>query len=90
MPYVYEVSSDWGIEISKHANEGVNTESKEKLITLCNMMDSYLEEGDFFELYSCWIGEEANPRNSEITLKLHDFDINQVEIPEKTLVRIVK
>ena len=90
MPYVYEVSSDWGIEISKHTNEGVNTESKEKLITLCNMMDSYLEKGDFFELYSCWVGEEADQRIGQIILKLHDFDINQVEIPVKTLVRFVK
>ena len=29
---------------------------------LCNIMDSYLEKGDFFELYSCWVGEEAEKR----------------------------
>ncbi|CAI8768902.1 hypothetical protein EMIT079MI2_190044 [Bacillus sp. IT-79MI2] len=40
---------------------------------------------DYFELYSCWIGEEG-----EITLKLNSFDIDKITIPEKTLVRFEK
>lgn len=84
-PYVYEVSSHWGIEISENMNPKTCAESKKKLIILCKIMDSYLEKGDFFELYSCWVGEETEKREGEITLQINNFDINQIEIPEKTL-----
>jgi hypothetical protein len=65
-------------------------ESKKKLIELCEIMDSYLEKGDFFELYSCWVGEEAEKREGKIILQINNFDIDQIEIPEKTLVRFEK
>jgi hypothetical protein len=89
-PYVYEVSSHWGIEISNYVNKRILAESKEKLIALCKIMDSHLEKGDFFELYSCWVGEEFEKREGEITLQINNFDIDQIEIPEKTLVRFEK
>ncbi|MEE3953465.1 hypothetical protein [Peribacillus frigoritolerans] len=89
-PYVYEVSSHWGIEISKYMNPRTCAESKKKLIELCEIMDSYLEKGDFFELYSCWVGEADQKRDGEITLQINNFDIDQIEIPEKTLVRFEK
>jgi hypothetical protein len=89
-PYVYEVSSHWGINISKYTTKEICTESKKKLIELCEIMDSYLEKGDFFELYSCWVGEETESREGEITLQINNFDIDQIEIPEKTLVRFEK
>ena len=57
-PYVYEVSSHWGIEISEYMNPTTCAESKKKLIELCKIMNSYLEKGDFFELYSCWVGKK--------------------------------
>ncbi|MBO1511084.1 hypothetical protein [Metabacillus bambusae] len=85
-PYVYEVSSHWGIKISEYTTPEICAESKKKLIELCKIMDSYLEKGDFFELYSCWVGEEAEEREGEITLQMNNFDIDQIEIPEKTLV----
>lgn len=89
-PHVYEVSSDWGIEISKSANTRTSIESKKKLIRLCEIMDSYLEKGDFFEYYTCWIGEESDERSSRLTLQLNEFEIDQIEMPEKTLVRFEK
>ena len=89
-PYVYEVSSHWGIEISKYVNKRIRVESKEKLIELCKIMDSQLEKGDFFELYSCWVGEETDNREGKITMRINNFDIDQIEIPEKTLVRVEK
>jgi hypothetical protein len=87
---VYEVSSHWGIKISEYMNQVTCTESKVKLLELCKEMDSYLEKGDYFELYSCWIGEETDEREGEITLQINNFDIDQIEIPEKTLVRFEK
>ncbi|WP_375219180.1 hypothetical protein [Psychrobacillus sp. PGGUH221] len=54
-PFVYEVSSDLGIEISEYMNPKTRAESKEKLIELCKILDSYIDKGDYFELYSCWV-----------------------------------
>ncbi|MEF2094589.1 hypothetical protein V3595_07920 [Bacillus sp. CFBP9009] len=88
--YVYEVSSHWGIDISEYMNPKTCAESTKKLIELCEIMDSYLEKGDFFELYSCWVGEEAEKRDSEMTLRINNFDIDEIKIPEKTLVRFEK
>jgi hypothetical protein len=41
-------------------------------------------------LYSCWIGEEAEEREGELTLNINYFDIDAIKMPEKTLVRIEK
>ncbi|RHW34104.1 hypothetical protein D1B33_15030 [Lysinibacillus yapensis] len=89
-PFVYEVSSHWGIEISKNMNQRRCAESKKKLIALCEIMNRYLEKGDYFELFSCWVGEEKDKRVGEITLKMDDLDVDLIEMPEKTLVRIEK
>lgn len=89
-PYVYEVSSHWGIEISEYMDQETCAESKVKLLELCNRMNNYLEKGDYFELFSCWIGEEQDKREGEITFQINNFDIDQIEIPEKTLVRFEK
>lgn len=88
--YVYEVASDWGIEITEYMNKSRRKESKEKLIALCKLMDRYLKSGDFFELYSCWVGEEAKEPERKLTLNIHYFDIDDIDMPEKTLVRIEK
>ena len=90
-PYVYDISNDWGIVISEEwTTKEVCEESKVKLIELCKIMNNYLEKGDFFELYTCWIGEEAEKRYDELTIQLNNFDINQIVIGEKTLVRFEK
>ncbi|MCM3125684.1 hypothetical protein QNH36_01155 [Mesobacillus sp. AQ2] len=89
-PYVYEVSSHWGIEISEYMDQETCAESKVKLLELCNRMNNYLVKGDYFELYSCWIGEEKDKREGEIIFQINNFDIDQIEIPEKTLVRFEK
>ena len=89
-PFVYEVSSHWGIEISKYMDQRTNTESKKKLIALCEIMDSYLEKGDCFELFSCWVGEEKDKRVGKITLRIDNLNVDMIEMPEKTLVRIEK
>jgi hypothetical protein len=36
------------------------------------------------------VGEETDKREGELTLQINNFDINQIEIPEKTLVRFKK
>ena len=49
-----------------------------------------IKKGEFFELYSCWIGDEGAAREDELTLQMNKIDIDRIQIPEKTLVRFEK
>ncbi|MFC0189426.1 hypothetical protein ACFFJY_14070 [Fictibacillus aquaticus] len=89
-PFVYEVSSSWGIELTEHVYKPTLKESKEKLLELCRIMDGYLAKGDCFELYSCWIEDECDPREGKLTLPISGFDVDQLKLPAKTLVRFEK
>lgn len=53
-------------------------------------MDYYFKLGDFFELYSCWIGEEVEEWEGELMLNINYFDIDVIKMFEKILVRIEK
>ena len=50
----------------------------------------FLEEGGFFEHYSCWVDVEKDKREGKLILQLNNFDIDKIEMPEKTLIRFVK
>ncbi|WP_176581014.1 hypothetical protein [Bacillus thuringiensis] len=84
--YIYEVSTSWGIELVEWQNVKEKKEAKEKLLTLCKIM----EDGDYFELFSCWVGDEDKERVGELKLKINHFNIDELCIPERTLVRIEK
>ena len=43
-----------------------------------------------FELFSCWVGDEDQEKVGELNLKINQFDIAEICIPERTLVRIEK
>lgn len=88
--FVYEISGLWGIEITQYTDEQMNHESREKLIALCQMMNDYLKKGQYFEFYTCWIGEEAQKKENELVLPIHFTEFDQIEIPSKTLVRFEK
>ena len=61
-----------------------------KLLALCTIMEGYLNDGDYFELFSCWVGDEDKERLGELKLKINHFNIDEIRIPERTLVRIEK
>ncbi|WP_039044248.1 hypothetical protein [Sporosarcina sp. ZBG7A] len=88
--FVYEISGLWGIEITKYTDEQMNNESRAKLIALCQMMNDYLKKGQYFEFYTCWIGEEGKNKEGELILPIHFKEFEQIEIPPKTLVRFEK
>jgi hypothetical protein len=69
-----------------------NTESQESFLALCQLLNTYLQEGDYCELYICWAGDEEEDRNVELdrTINLNNFDINDIQIYEKTLLVIEK
>ncbi|MFB5586313.1 hypothetical protein ACE41I_06130 [Bacillus cereus] len=88
--YTYEISTMWGIELHEWQNEKEKKEAKKKLLTLCSIMEGYLNDGDYFELFSCWVGDEDKERVGELKLKINHFHIDEICIPERTLVRIEK
>ncbi|MDA1863093.1 hypothetical protein GI596_05945 [Bacillus paranthracis] len=61
-----------------------------KLLALCAIMERYLNNGDYFELFSGWVGNEDKERLGELKLKINHFNIDEIRIPERTLVRIEK
>ncbi|HHT7223736.1 hypothetical protein [Bacillus thuringiensis] len=42
--YTYEVSTSWGIELVEWQNVKEKKEAKEKILTLCKIMEGYLED----------------------------------------------
>ncbi|WP_144555861.1 hypothetical protein [Bacillus sp. X1(2014)] len=95
--YIFELTEDTGsgIWFNKHYRREFpksNTESQESFLSLCRLIDNYLQEGDYCELYICWSGDEKEDRNMELdqTINLNDFDIHNIQIYEKTLLVIKK
>ncbi|WP_026828554.1 hypothetical protein [Exiguobacterium artemiae] len=88
--YVYEISSHWGIEIVEPFDSIVSVKSKEKLHYLFTLMNEFLDEGESFELYTCWLGEESYPKEKSMTLSLELEQLEDIEIPERTHILITK
>ncbi|MBQ0141045.1 MAG: hypothetical protein KBT36_17395 [Kurthia sp.] len=82
--YVYEVSSHWGIIILP--NDSLRYESISKLRKLLQHVESYMQLGDYFQLYTCWLGEETDKSEDQLSIELHQINFQTLEIPEKTVV----
>lgn len=89
-PYVYDLDVDSAILLTKEWGQETWERSKDNLIELCKVMDAYLQKGDYFELYTCNLGEEDSEQESQLTLQLRNFDINQIIITDRTFVRFEK
>lgn len=85
-----EIETMWGIELDEWQTEREKKEAKKKLLALCAIMERYLNNGDYFELFSCWVGDEDKERVGELELKMNHFNIDEIRILEITLVRIEK
>lgn len=89
--YVFEVTfNSWGMELSPYQDEILYEENKTGLHQVCEMMDFYLDVGEFFEFYTCWVGDEFNSKEAEITLPIRDWYTEGMELREQTLIRFVK
>ena len=95
--YIYEAPTNEGVGIwfNKHYKKDYpqsNSESQESFQELGELLYDYLEEGDYCELYTCWVGDEEEKRSMELdqTIELNNFDINKIQIYEKTLLTIRK
>lgn len=90
-PYVYEITyNSWGIELSPYDEKEDYEQNQQGLLKLCAVMDSYLQDGEFFEFYACWVGEESVPREGEITLPLQDWFKEGMVIREQTYIKFTK
>lgn len=94
---IYEISTSENVGICLDRQESkISPHNYQKelraLKALLNMLDNYLDNGDYCELYTCWVGEELEERNIELdqTIILGDLKINNVEIKENTLITIRK
>jgi hypothetical protein len=93
---IYEVFTDRYVGMSFDADnqdpylKKGNKEAKESFLALCDILDGCLEEGEYSELYTCWVGEEEEERNYNFdqTITLNNIDINNISIFEKTLLII--
>ncbi|WP_342527263.1 hypothetical protein MKY84_01365 [Chryseomicrobium sp. FSL W7-1435] len=85
--YAYEISSHWGIEIYEGQSLENQAECLIKLNKLLKITESYVSSGDYFELYSCWLGEESERRESELSIRMTECKVSEIRFAEKTLVR---
>ena len=93
---IYEVYTDRYVGMSFDADNKdlylrqSYKEAKESFLALCDLLNGYLEEGDYCELYTCWVGQEEEERNYDFdqTINLNNIDINNISIFEKTLLVI--
>lgn len=62
--------------------------AQKDFIALCDLLKQYLKPGEFCEIYPCWMDEELNPKEGEHTIYLDDYQMDEIEIYEKWLIRI--
>lgn len=94
---IYEISTSENVGICLDKQESkISPHNYQKelraLKALLDMLDNYLDNGDYCELYTCWVGEELEERNIELdqTIILGDLKIDNIEIKENTLITIRK
>ncbi|WP_237562872.1 hypothetical protein [Bacillus dakarensis] len=62
--------------------------SKKTLLYLCNLLKELLPQGDYCEIYICWLGEEDEEREDELKIDLNNLQIEAIDIYEKCFIRI--
>lgn len=92
-PYIYELSEKghpiWEMNAYQKTHSPHNYEkSKKTFLQLCHLLKDVLPEGDFCEVYICWLGEEDEQHEDELIIRLQDLQIEALEIVEKCHIRI--
>ncbi|HAU34959.1 hypothetical protein MKX57_15725 [Lysinibacillus sp. FSL M8-0216] len=92
-PYIYEVSEKghpiWEMnEYQKTYSPHNYEKSKITFLYLCHLLKGLLPQGDFCEVFICWLGEEDEKREDELKINLNDLQIEAIDIYEKCFIRI--
>ncbi|MFJ5763624.1 hypothetical protein ACIQAA_31955 [Neobacillus sp. NPDC093182] len=91
---VYEIELPnpiWNVNYYQKKNSPHNyKKSKRDFIALCDLLKQYLKTGEYCEIYPCWLGEELESKEGNFIIRLDYYNIDEIEIYEKCLVRIEK
>ncbi len=91
--YIYEVSEKghpiWQMNEYQKIHSPHNYEkSKKTFLYLCHLLKELLPQGDYCEIYICWLGEEDEEREDELKINLNNLQIEEIDIYEKCFIRI--
>ncbi|MFJ7662158.1 hypothetical protein ACIQXW_07125 [Lysinibacillus sp. NPDC097162] len=92
-PYIYEVfeksKTIWQINEYQKIHSTHNYEKSKKTFQhLCLFLKELLPQGDYCEIYICWLGEEGAEREDYLKIDLNNLQIETIEILEKCFIRI--
>ena len=92
-PYIYEVSEKgepiWQINEYQKIHSPHNYEKSKKTFQhLCHLLKELLPQGDYCEIFICWLGEEVEEREDYSKIDLNNLQIEAIEIFEKCFIRI--
>ncbi|PLS17459.1 hypothetical protein CVD28_12990 [Bacillus sp. M6-12] len=89
--YIYEVTSKkFGSIWFDKDYENDYSEQHKNFQALCELLETYLTEGDYCELYTCWLGDESDEKEIEQTITLNNFDINNINLCTNSLITLMK
>ncbi len=91
--YIYEVSEKgspiWQMNEYQKIHSPHNYEkSKKTFLYLCSLLKELLPQGDYCEIFICWLGEENEERKEDLKIDLRKLQIETIEIYEKSFIRI--
>jgi len=94
-PFVYMIEPSWGgFDLSPLLKQNFPEYYKRHvkcIEELFKLMQDYGTDGDEFELYSCWINEENEPRDDSLTrvIDLSSFTLaDNFELKDKQYIKI--
>lgn len=91
--YIYELSMRnepiWQMyEYYQQHKPQIYEEAKRTFFSTVELLKVLLPEGDYCEIYSCWLAEEEEEQEASLTIALETADKNVFEIFEKCFIRI--
>ena len=93
--FVYEIMekseqiwnmNEYNQQYSPHNFEKAQT----TFIQLCEFLKELIPEGDYCEIYICWIGDENDPMEYKLSIDLNNPTIKPFEYYEKCYIKFFK
>lgn len=94
-PFVYELwEEDSSFIYMTKYNEQYNPdqfeESKEAFVQVCAFLDKFIPEGDYCELFICWLDDEQDPMEHQVFIDLKNPILNPLEHYEHCYIKFYK
>ncbi|MDN7242871.1 hypothetical protein QWY14_13740 [Planococcus sp. N028] len=93
VPHIYEISvtehAIWEMnEYQKIRSPHSYEKAQKTFLSVCLLLKELLPAGDFCEIYICWLGDEKEEHEKELTINLNDLQIEALDIHENCFIRI--